>query len=152
MKVTRHSVFETNSSSTHSISIDDTGVLDDLLPVNEDGICYVLADEYGWEVEDYNDAATKASYCLVYAKTSGNDTCDCLINMLTEAIKEVTGAKEVRYIPKDGEDDYYKWGYIDHQSHIGDGDACGEAFESKENLKQFIFNRRSSLHTDNDNH
>jgi len=59
--------------------------------------------------------------------------------MLEEVIEEVTGATEVLFNLSDS--------YIDHQSH----DVVGKAFESKETLKEFIFNPKSVLRTGNDN-
>ena len=47
---------------------------------------------------------------------------------------------------------YYPWGYIDHQSIEGDGGAGEPAVESEGTLRNFIFNPKSSLETDNDNH
>jgi hypothetical protein len=62
MKTTRTSCFETNSSSTHSITFDvkDTDV--------EFSSCEIMADSFGWEWRKFNDFRTKASYfwSLVY--------------------------------------------------------------------------------------
>lgn len=151
MKSIRKSVFETNSSSTHSISIDATGVCEPNLSV-ENGICQIYGGEFGWEVEDYRDARTKASYCLTYIMTIIRDEArrDCLGIMLTKVVKEVTGARDVMFCEcgKRHWDDKPNYGYIDHQSDY----VCAEAFESEEALKQFIFCPGSVLHTDNDNH
>lgn len=141
----RPGVFETNSSSTHSICIsgDSNCVLDTLYMENE--TVDIFSGEFGWEVEQYNDAPTKAAYCLTYIKSHDNNENE--EKMLRKVIQEVTGAKTINFVP-DGKDSFYKWGYIDHQSE----DVCGEAFESEEKLKAFIFNPHSYLITDNDNH
>ncbi len=147
-KVTRRAMFETNSSSTHSITIVD-GKLDDKLPVR-DGICKVHAGSFGWEEMDYDDAATKASYCLTWAKDSSAPSNQ--LTMLEEVIKEVTGAKEVVFVPySTGEDAWDEWGSIDHQSGPSEGGAGEGIFESKETLKNFIFCSQSKLYTGNDN-
>ena len=65
--------------------------------------------------------------------------------MLTEVLKEETGASKVEY--RQSDDQYYLYGYIDHQSH----EVCEGAFKNKETLRNFIFNPKSYLHTDNDN-
>ncbi len=160
MQVTRHRVFETNSSSTHSISIDGGVYTADKFPL-EDGICKVHPGEFGWEEVTFRTPEVKASYCLVYVKTAVSDTREgkkqgeefwqARTQMLIDVLKEETGCETVEFVsyPKDMS---YEWGYIDHQSHIGDGDACGEAFESKKSLRDFIFNPKSFLSTDNDNH
>lgn len=144
-KVTRRAMFETNSSSTHSITIVN-GTADDKLPVRA-GVCRIYPGEFGWEAEDYTDAATKASYCLTYAKNDGAP--DRLLKMLEEVIKEATGAEKVEFTERHSE--FYPWGYIDHQSGLTESDVCSEAFESKEKLKNFIFCSKSLLHTGNDN-
>lgn len=138
----RVGVFETNSSSTHSITISESGDLTDKLLV-ENGVCEIYPGEFGWDVEEYNDATTKASYCLTWAKEYGSEKHE---EMLKEAIKEHTGAETVEFVPAVSE--YYQWGYIDHQS----SDVCQKAFGSREALKNFIFNHKSWLSTDNDNH
>jgi hypothetical protein len=160
----RKSVFETNSSSTHSIHIDDGKYVSDLIFVDNDEVLRIYPGEFGWEVEDYYDAASKASYCMTYLyqcaqryskdyKESWYDFSGHLqkwLNMLTEVLKEETGASKVEY--RQNDDKYYPYGYIDHQSAQGDRDTCGPVFESKETLRNFIFNPNSYLHTDNDNY
>lgn len=141
-KKIRRGFFETNSSSSHSITFAQDFVLDNSLGVDE-GICTIYAGEFGWEVVDYYDARTKASYALTYAKVCGEID---LFIMLTEAIKEMTGCTYVEF-KAIGHDD---WGYIDHQS-ISSQVPQG-AFESKQSLINFIFNSETLLHTDNDNH
>jgi hypothetical protein len=138
--VTRRGVFETNSSSTHSVTIVQ-GVGDfvpDTLPML-DGVCVVYPGEFGWEEEDYNDAATKASYALTYARY--RDSLE-LLEMLTEVLREGTGVQCVEFRPASADEDY-KWGYIDHQSL----DCAQEVFESVDTLRAFIFNPASTLST-----
>ena len=127
MKNIRHNVFETNSSSTHSICISEysDGILD-TLGVDDDGVLHLEGGQFGWEIEDY------------YEKR----------DMLVKVLKDHTGAKEVSF---DFSLDDYKhnnWSYIDHQS----AGTSFEAFASEHTLKMFIFNPKSWLHTDNDNH
>lgn len=133
MKKVRREVFETNSSSSHSISISNKeGMLETILP-DEDGVIYLQGGDFGWEYEKYNDALTKANYCAQDNGHNPNRT-----NMLIEVIMEHTGAKSVII---------ERQGYIDHQS-------CGTsyaAFVDNETLKQFIFNPNSILYTGNDN-
>lgn len=171
MKSVRKGVFETNSSSTHSISISDTVQINDTIGIDENGVCHIHCGEFGWEVEEYNDSSSKAAYCLTYLKMASMTPGDRKVMSITDdtleslniseymknfytVIKEVTGAKEVRFVPecepdpKDPQSDYC-WGYIDHQSF----EVCEEAFYApSENLKNFIFNKNSILITDNDNH
>lgn len=152
MKVIRHGLFETNSSSTHSISISDKAGVLDILPV-EAGVCKVYPGEFGWEEDTYHGAVIKASYCLTHAKSRpeyGLGDGERELQMLEEVIKENTGAEKVEFVPND--DGFHPWGYIDHQSIECDGGAGEPAFASKESLKSFIFNPDSWLKIDNDNH
>lgn len=144
--VTRKKAFETNSSSTHSIVIQPGDFVPDKLQV-KDGVCKIFTGEFNWGYECFKDAATKASYCLTYVKTTEDvDQAD----MLREVLLEVTKANTIEFCSNG--DGYYEWGHIDHQSGPGDGDACGKAFDSKESLRNFIFNQKSILIIDNDNH
>jgi len=145
----RRGVFETNSSSTHSISIASGAETLDTLYVDPDGVCRIHGGEFGWEVEDYNSAPMKAAYALVWAKEYGNEQNR---QMLKKVIQTQTGAKDVVFTDFVDADRNlvsaeYDPGYIDHQS----SDVCAEAFASEETLRNFIFNQRSILHTDNDN-
>lgn len=147
MKNIRLNVFETNSSSTHSISISKSsdGVYE-TLPV-KNGKVVLVGGEFGWEWEKYNDAVTKANYAAVFA--SGNDS---LVKMLTDVIKKHTGAKEVQFkFSSDYNSSTETWAYIDHQSGPGEEGAAHEAFKNKNSLKEFIFNPDSWLFTGNDN-
>lgn len=149
---TRHGVFETNSSSTHSISISDTGSLLDILKVDDEGNVIVTPAEFGWEQEEYTDANSKASYLYVYCRDWSGDKEEEFLENLKEAILEQTKAESVIF--RDGsntEGDYgYDDGYIDHQSV--EGRALDYILEDKRLIRDFIFNPNSILTTDNDNH
>lgn len=141
-KQIRIGVFESNSSSSHSLAIADTSeefLLDTIVP-NEDGNVVLNGGEFGWAWQKFNDALTKANYCAVDSKNDENR-----IHMLTEVLKEQTECKDVVL---DFSDDYdHNWSYVDHQS-VG---TSGQAFDSKETLRNFIFNKNSWLFTGNDN-
>ena len=145
----RKGTFETNSSSTHSICI-ASGDCKDTLSCDRDGKVLVEGGCFGWEVEDYWDAETKAAYCLTWLRNYGGKQCGKYDKMLREVIRKyVQGCKEVeleRWSNEWNSPDHKHY-YIDHQS----SDVCAEAFENEETLKQFIFNSNSLLHTDNDN-
>ena len=149
MKQLRKSVFETNSSSSHSISIDSTGAIDTSLIPDDNGVLilgYGCNVEFGWEQEEYNDAETKAVYSYLQAAASDNEK---YTTMLYDVIMKQTAAKEVIFAvgTQYGDDNY---GYIDHQSAIYE--AGYEPFDSEAKLRDFIFKRGSYIETDNDNH
>jgi hypothetical protein len=107
--------------------------LDTIHPDN-DGTITVMGDEYGCEWRRYNDAETKARYCLTDMRESKIN-----LDMLEEVIKEHTGAREVKFIVDDN-------CYIDHDS-VG---TSAEAFASKDSLRNFLFNPESWLFIGND--
>ena len=133
-KLIRKGVFETNSSSSHSVSIADDDkefVLDTIYP-NQHGTITVRGDEYGWDWFKHNDAETKASYA---AQQFANDS--DMLEKLEYVIKEQTGAERVIF---EGLDD----GYVDHES-------VGILPRTARELKNFIFNKNSWLFGGNDN-
>ncbi len=145
MQNIRRGTFETNSSSTHSISIDEScdEMFDTIIP-NSDGIIELNGGEFGWQEEEFNDALTKANYCYVdnihdpkkleeLISVISQQTCVKPGNIRLNASTEYSGGN---------------WSYVDHQSQ---GTSL-EAFESFDKLTKFIFNPRSVLRTDNDNH
>lgn len=129
----RVGVWETNSSSSHSLSVgseeNKSFVLSTILP-NGEGKIRLTGGAYGWEWFKTNDSLEKANYCVQSIGLTDN---------LIEVIKEVTGAEEVYLKENEG-----AYNYIDHDSH-------GMIFDSKEWLKDFIFNKNSFLFGGNDN-
>lgn len=133
-KLIRKGVFETNSSSSHSIALateDKEFVLDTIYP-NQDGIITINGDEYGWDWFKHNDSITKASYA---AQQFMNN--DYMLDVLKEVIMEQTGATDVVFEGLDS-------GYVDHDSY-------GIVSENKDELRNFIFNKNSWLFGGNDN-
>jgi len=177
-KVIRGSVFETNSSSTHSISIDHSKIL-------KTNYSYLSLEcgEFGWEEERYKDAQTKLSYVLTgiqyyekmpeYVDKPTEISWDAWKNHPTknnyekERIRVVQESKYltwildvlnefgIRYSPETLEptSSYDEFGYIDHQStDVLEDIFCDDEDKFKENFKDFVFNPNSYLKTDNDNH
>lgn len=138
--IVRHGVFETNSSSTHSISVsNDVEKYDTLFP-NEDGVLVFEGGEFGWEFVKYSDALTKAEYLVTLFKVH-----ELIDQVLFErVVLDHTGAKSIEYKIKDEFD-----AYIDHQSRE---DMTWTIFNlTYESMKNFIFNPKSLLMTGNDN-
>jgi hypothetical protein len=133
-KLVRNSVFETNSSSSHSISVSKDNmdfVMDTIYP-DQDGVITVLGQEFGWAWLKFNDAMTKLAYLM---QDQGNSHMDKII----EVVKEQTGALEVIFDANGG--------YIDHESYGTAYDVCCNA----DSIKNFVFNKNSWLFTGNDN-
>lgn len=134
-KLIRIGCFETNSSSSHSISICDKYLVYGSLYPNENGVIIIPAVEFGWEHEKYNDPETKAAYAFLDSYKH---------DLIKEVITEHTGAEEIKIL--DG-------GYIDHQSTgTFSCKLTNDIAEDKKIIKNFIFNKNSWLFTSNDNH
>lgn len=176
-KLIRKGVFETNSSSCHSISIShDFTTLDTLYP-DEYGNIVLNGGEFGWEIADYHDPETKANYVAVmllhleekkkyYEEHRDNEESQEWMKyydllqftyenyekckkIFEKVIKEQTGCNSIIY-KCDLDYNSSNWSYIDHQSFEIKSDA--EWLLDEQEVKMFIFNPNSELHTDNDNH
>ena len=142
MKTVRHNTFETNSSSSHSLTIGGKVVRPSKL--KDTNTYTIYGGEYGWGYETYSDPASKISYTAVEALSTNNET---LKNWLEEIIKEMYKVDNVDFdfsIEYDGKD----WSYIDHQS----SGTVADSVSSKAELEQFLFGDGSRLIIDNDNH
>lgn len=141
MKTIRYSVFETNSSSTHSISISENMDLLDSITPNEDGNIVLTGGEFGWSWIRFNDTLTKANYCAVDQKDNEQN-----LALLVKVLKDQTGAKEIIFYFSE-DDNKPNWSYIDHDS---EGNS-NTVFKNEETLRNFLFNPKSILFTGNDN-
>ncbi len=147
----RRGVFETNSSSTHSILIskDAAGLMDVSLSPDVEGNVVLQGGEFGWEQDSYHDAQSKASYLAIYVQDWTGTDRDAMKQVLCDVIKAQTGCKAVIFGFSTG-DDGKNWSYIDHQSV--EGNSLHYLWKDTEEIRQFIFNPKSVLRTDNDNH
>ncbi len=145
-RLIRKGMFETNSSSCHSIVIQNSKYDKVQWKKNTDEILPIYPGEFGWEEETYYDFETKASYCLTYAKAMHNEE---YLKMMIRVIERMTG-RRVAFIPDLNNPYSQTWGSIDHQSI--EYSPCVEVFQSDESLENFLFNPASILIIDNDNH
>jgi hypothetical protein len=167
MKVIRSSVFETNSSSMHSLAVRGKNFL-----ARPDKV-YGSFGEFGWGYERLTEPSERLSYILtdIARKYSKYDSDpkeekqkflqDKYYLWVNQLVKDYTG-NEIEW-DNFLYSQYYPFGYIDHQS-IGSDESDGnrasvlEDFWSedeeqfKENMKDFIFNERYTVIIDNDNH
>lgn len=139
----RRWVFETNSSSTHSISIEEW----DMSFKTDCGIIEIEPWEFWCSWWDYYDFYTKASYIWTWIINHWNWVHE---KIFIETIKEFTWC-EVNCI-RDIWDEYFPSWYIDHQSvDVWDFFSILTESESKDKIKKFLFNSSSSLYIWNDN-
>jgi hypothetical protein len=137
MKNIRIGVFETNSSSSHSLTV-SSGELQKSTLSHQDGVIVGLLGDFGWEIEYYDSQSDKLSYLLTQIQYN-----DHLTELAKAAISEYTGLKMV----------VAGKGYVDHQSSDTlDELLCGSDEEIKQNMINFVFNSGYSFDTDNDNH
>lgn len=133
-KQIRKSVFETNSSSTHSVCISNTA---DLILPNDIEFKF---GEFGWEYDRLSSIAEKASY-LYTALYAFND-----LDYIDE-LKQIFINKGISSTFEDPNGIYC--GYIDHNYGLSD---FLENIKNDENkLFQFLFSPLSFVLTGNDN-
>jgi len=164
MKQTRRGVFETNSSSTHSLSIQRSGNLTPSnLIVDYDNKVHVSFGEFGWEIESYSSQMEKLSYlCTMVVETEARQI------ESEEEFYKLDGFVAINlaiseYCNCDGivvEDASFKvedWG-LDHSGYI-DYQSCEDYSSLSEYLNDYstdvinyVFNSGIVLHTNNDNH
>lgn len=147
MKIIRPQVFETNSSSCHSLVVNDHGDYTSITP-SEDGLIYIRAVDFGWSHETFSSPEDKLSYVAIYLRdwTTHRSDRDVMEGTLNRVVLDHTGA--IGLIFPDNSD--WNGGYIDHQSvECHDLDYL---FEDDAVMKAFIFDRSSYVTTDNDNH
>lgn len=174
MKQIRQGVFETNSSSTHTLHISNKELSIDLLdtslqPDEQGNLIIDGENEFGWEFETYGDAPTKAFYVglllfylrddyRLYSKRKKDieekggefqkwvlkNYKTCRQNFVS-VLREQVGFKKLQ-IPSDLPTTK---GYIDHQSAESLCDF--EFLLDKEKIRSLIFNTKSTIETGNDN-
>lgn len=161
-KQIRQNCWETNSSSTHSLTIVNESRrenvnIDDYTEFDGDGSgAFVFTGgEFGWEREEYSGFRSKMQYAYTLvvqddlsfssfdSKEIAEDYPDKSpqLIMLEKVLKDnIKGLNQFRYTTG-----YY---YVDHQSvdHM-----MRDIFESEDSLTNFLFNCGSVFETSNDN-
>ena len=135
----RSSVFETNSSSTHSIAISKK-------PVAAGKYIRFCIGEFGWE----NGVANTADY-LYTAILEQNNSSE-LLNKLKEILDKYSieyKFEEPRYEKSSYSDyEYLAYGYIDHGYELGD--FLEAVLNNEDLLMRYLFGD-STVYTGNDN-
>lgn len=174
MKQIRNSVFETNSSSTHSLSVRGKGYeYEQKEPLKG------FFGEFGWGYEEQYRPDEKLSYVLTaigvmeglgefsseaidFKRVKERFLNNKYFKWLNEAIKEKTGS-EIKFDWLEIEQNYkldhwYCFGYIDHQSwNDGVPDPLYDMWvdnkkKFKKNMIELIFSYKYAIIIDNDNH
>lgn len=154
----RRSVFETNSSSTHSFTYG--GAYNNLVVDDFDNCVHTYLNEFGWEVCSYFDSKAKLDYILLAAANfTDHDFWCCSREELEKEIASFKKTEEYKRIEEavknvmhcdgivieDGAE-----GYIDHQSleYSSFDEWLDDTYA--DSVEDFIFGG-IVLHTDNDN-
>jgi len=156
MRKIRRNVFETNSSSSHSIAISnkDRGY-DFNLPVDEDGVLHIPFGTFGWGPHLLKTPLQKLSYYITDNCPYNNVEADIPFDETSiDVLKNKPKMKEVLDLIKEhcpqveditfesSNSIYHPFGYVDHES-VG---------TSKEiDLFDLIFNNSVIIVIDNDN-
>lgn len=139
----RNNVFETNSSSTHSITVDNTHNWDYKLPIKVAPAWY---GEFGWEWETWYSIEEKLAYmirCLIaydYTEETLNDK----IKPIQERLHNLGIDFE---IPT-----YEEWedGYVDHEDWYQED--MQDIYDNDEILLDFLLSSKSYIEGGNDNY
>lgn len=142
MKTIRTNCFETNSSSTHSITIDDSYVLKED-PKNR----LVAPAEFGWEQSKSNSFDIKASYFWTIAQTD-NYNWDLLGGSLKERMIRLASLHGFE-LSLESADSYC---YVDHGAeHFEDMAERYPDLITDEGLYSFLVSESCWITTGNDN-
>ena len=149
----RKGIFETNSSSTHSIVIGNNNEdIKSMLPSE----IHFGSGEFGWAVDSYTDTQNKANYLWtgIVNNSMVDEYCPKIEETLNkygiECTFEETEKKKNSY---DGKlyDQFVnnKWGYIDHSGDLIDfiEIVCNDEIL----LLNYLFSNESCVATGNDN-
>lgn len=167
----RRGVFETNSSSVHSITITKNSIDTNKMVINSDGLIEVDVGEFGWGVERHGDQYTKLSYLAMMALETEGSECETVEQFFeTEGFQKINseiasycackgvtvpGLKIQKHSYKDskGEERFYidHEGYIDHQS-CEEYKSLQDFLDSyRVGIVEFVFNPALILEISNDN-
>ena len=144
-RVIREGVFETNSSSTHSIAISKSDKY--TIPKK----VHFGIDEFGWEHATLSTVGKRAAY--LYTALLCLDRFDAIPHF-----RKVLGAANVKctferpIIHEYGEEKKWrcvKGAYVDHARELKD--FLDYVLSCKDNLFRYLFSAESVIHTGNDN-
>jgi hypothetical protein len=132
----RKSIFETNSSSTHSIVI---GKYKNDTPIAKGTKVTFVYGDFGWEVATYDETDEKASY--LYSAAIDLDMKDCIEKAFDILLKNGIGVE----VSNEGNRNFG----IDHPEELTE--FVKTVCENEEILMAYLFSSASSVATGNDN-
>lgn len=158
MKAIRIGLFETNSSSVHSITVSEKAELFDY-PEEKEDVIVVVPGEYGWSGDDVMGLQEKLRYLMTLILDTKYDWDPGINDFVPEDKKldllksdedwqricqVVRDKKHKEVIPNIPKGLHF---YVDHQSCMS-----LDAFLSGMSLEDFLFDPTYVVEIDNDNH
>lgn len=137
----RNNVFETNSSSVHTISISNSS------PQSIDNYIFFDRGEYGWEWETYNSSQDKANYlyeCMIDLFYHNN-----LLKEKCNRIREELALYKVGCDFAEVNENNLFEGYVDHGGQ--NEELVNYLLDNPDKLIDYLFNDTSYIATGNDN-
>ena len=162
-RVIRNGVFESNSSSMHSVSVRGERNLNEYY--HPDGVIAIKLDEYGWEGDSLCDFYDKLEYAMSMVLhteypgfnhfnkfTVDQDELESLegYKLLLDAIRKHGDCE--RIIIKKRNSYVYPYGYIDHQSYEDYSSLADFLKDWNIDAERYLFDDDVVVHIDNDNH
>lgn len=157
MKQIRRSLFETNSSSTHAITIANNS--EDDFKNNLPKVLELELGEFGWEYDRYQTIFERASYLFTAIVYNGwvEEYMPKLVDTLKKWDVEVEYPK-LKRVQSEYDKNYYYWVieskpdeyfYIDHGGELKD--FLEDIFNDETLLMNYLFSPESFIATGNDN-
>ncbi len=162
MKYTiRDGVWETNSSSVHSMVVKNTGLRNCRLKPRADGYIHVPLHYYGLEEKYYWTQKEKLAYlltCVAYMASCGNGTADYdryyddyHYQYVNDAVRHYLEEHDKRYDVLGVKVDKLEDAELDHQSIPEFGEfPIAVSIWNEESIQNFIFNSYVGLKTECD--
>jgi hypothetical protein len=157
MKKIRKNVFETNSSSMHSLCMVGS---DRMLKCEYGDVVTIRPGEFGWGGDGVDTPLEKLQYICTMIQYKDSEVYDdaksvsesIYFKWVSEMFKDYTGS-DLKYVPLGNTGSCYDDGYIDHQST----DTLDEKWSEdevtfKNNMRDIVFNEKYFIAVDNDNH
>ena len=141
----RNAVFETNSSSVHSVTYSNVGLKPSELPMDDDGYVIAYYGEFGKDLKYFKSQSSKLSYLVscCYYLGGWNDPTESSyqFRQIEDVVKEyIPGCQGIKIADFPDQPD------IDHQS-IPEYDIEIVNIYDEEELINFIFNENVYLKT-----
>ena len=169
--IIRHGVFETNSSSCHSLALTkgDNNKLSKLYTdyqLDKNGNLHFNAGEYGWGFDVLSDFQSKLDYVMTYVIIKGSDY--DFLNLI-KALHDVTQFNHLYYFDQlvgYWSEEENKFKFSDYYSDVDDlerdighahidpdsFDLLNGIIQNEDQLKNLLFVKESEIVIENDNH